>query len=410
MIKKLTTIGVTAAKPSDKRIEIADAGARGLYLVVQPSGAKSWALRYRRNGKPVKLTLGPILTLDKGEIEPKHVGIGDPLTLAGARKIAADVLHQIGRGTDPVAARKAVSGRDDGIETWLDAFVAKHVRVNNRVSMQKAVGRIIVRIKAEWSGRSVHDIRRTDVVALLDEVAVSAPVWANRFLACLRKFFNWMVSRDVIETSPCDRVERPTKEVSRDRVLTADELQATWRACDQLDDRGAAFIRLLIITGQRRGEVAGWLRSEIDRDVWALPGSRVKNGQAHRVFLSRQALEIIQSLPSGGDYIWGASPFWNFHRPKRALDAAVKLKTGSWTIHDLRRSVATRMVDLGVAPHVVEAILNHVKKGVSGIYNRSTYEPERRDAMQMWADKIGGTTRKPKRKTTGKVVPLRASV
>jgi integrase len=236
----------------------------------------------------------------------------------------------------------------------------------------------------------VHDIRRRDVIDLVEGIAGDRPVMANRTHAVLSKFFKWLCKRDVIAASPCIGVDRPTKEVARDRTLAADELRRLWQATEVLDASARACIRLLILTGQRRSEIAHLRWSELDGDVLALPAERMKGRQAHVVPLSTQAAAIVESMPRIGDYVFGAAPVEHFDRIKRALDERMGV-TPAWVVHDIRRTVASGMAKIGVSVPVIEKILAHRSgtfSGVVGTYQRHSFVPEMAVAMQRWADYV----------------------
>src|SRR5262249_928571 len=148
-----------------------------------------------------------------------------------------------------------------------------------------------------WSGRVVHEIERRDVRELVEAVAQDRPVMANRALAHLSKFFNWLCEQDVLKASPCAGVRPPAKEKARERVLSDDEIVALWRACDAVGGREGTVVKLLVLTGQRLGEVIGMCRTEINGDTWSLSGERTKNKKAHSVPLSMQALALIDDVP-----------------------------------------------------------------------------------------------------------------
>jgi hypothetical protein len=252
---------------------VPDRACAGLYLVVQPSGAKSWAVRYRRGGKTRKLTLGNV----------------EALPLAAARRAAADALHEVAVGRDPAADKQrrvaeseqaAALRASDTVDSLVAQFLAQYVERNCRPSTQSQVKRVFaVEVLPRWHGRSVHDIERRDVVALLDRIVADRPVLANRTRSHLGKFFSWLLARDVLKWSPVAGVERPAKETARDRVLTSTEVAAVWRACDQIDSEFAILVKLLLLTGQRRNEVAMcWSEIDADRRTWTLPAA-LQNGQ-----------------------------------------------------------------------------------------------------------------------------------
>jgi integrase len=214
------------------------------------------------------------------------------------------------------------------------------------------------------------------------------------------------------EANPVIGTNRAVDEISRDRVLSDQELTAIWRACR--DDDFGRIVRLLMLTGQRREEVGGMAGAEISfpQARWSIPRERTKNGRPHEVPLSSSAVEVIRSSPlaTSRDLLFGEGrgPFQGWSKAKAALDRRIDqsgAKVAPWRLHDLRRTVATRMAELGVLPHVVEAVLNHIsghKAGVAGTYNRALYSAEKRQALELWAEHVRTTVED----TTTKVIPL----
>src|SRR5262245_18881966 len=211
-INHLTTKSVENVKPKDKRREIPD--GRGLYLIVQPSGRKSWAVRYRFKQEPVKLTLGS----------------WPALSLKAARKAAADALHEVAQGHDPAAlkfdaqakAEQAEADRNrDTVERLAAMFIERHVRRKTRPASQRQSEHVFNKIVLPtWHGRSIHDIERRDIRELVEGVAETRPTMANRTLAHISRFFSWLCEQDIIRSSPCVGVKPPTKERPRDRALS----------------------------------------------------------------------------------------------------------------------------------------------------------------------------------------------
>jgi integrase len=401
---RLTAKSVENVKPGAARREVPDSGCRGLYLVVQPTGRKSWAVRYRYAGTPKKLTLD------------------GALTLAAARKAATDALHELAQGRDPAAlkfearasAEKATAARAaDTVEQWVAHFIERHAKKKTREnSWRQAVHVFDDIVLPAWRGRIVHDIKRRDIIELIESVAEDRPIMANRAHAHVSKFFNWLCERDVIAASPCAGVKRPSAENARDRILSDDEIKALWLACGDIGDPAGACIKVLLLTGQRRSEVAGMRRGEINGDVWTLAPERTKNKRRHDVPLSAQALAIIEGMPkiAGGDHVFtvsGWAPLSQFDRIKHELDAHMKPQT-PWVLHDVRRSAASGMAKLGIRLPVIEKCLNHTGgsfRGIVGVYQRHDFAAEKRDALQRWADHIDAIVRgEPARK----VVSLRS--
>jgi integrase len=382
---RLTTIAIENARPREQRYSIPDSGCRGLYLNVYPTGRKSWSVRYRFVGVSKNLTLD-----------------GFP-SLAQARKAATTALAEVVQGRDPViakvATKTAVTDRErDTVERLAEQFIEKHAKRHTRPSSIRATeGAFRNIIKPAWLGRTVHDITRRDVIELLDNVAADRPILANRTRATLSRFFGWLCERDIIAASPMVGVKPPSPERVRDRVLDDDELRRLWAAAEAIGGAVGAYVKLLLLTGQRRSEIANLKYSEIEGDVLAIPAERMKGKQAHIVPLSTQAAAIIASMPKlvpqvprPNDFVLGRALGWHFHHVKRDLDAHMG-NTPKWVIHDVRRSVASGMAKIGVPVPVVEKILAHRSgtfRGIVGTYQRHSFLPEMAAAMQRWADHV----------------------
>jgi integrase len=276
-------------------------------------------------------------------------------------------------------------------------------------------------VLSRWGSRRIQDISRRDVIELLDGIKDrGAPIAANRTLAAISKLFNWCIERGILEASPCNQVRRPSVEKSRDRVLNDGELGATWRAADQLGWPFGTMTQLLILTGQRRDEVAGMRWSEISGALWTIPGARTKNGLAQEVPLSSVAQAVLAEAPrfAKSDYVLstnGTAPISGFSKAKTQLDAGLlkiareeaaaegkndlsEVRVQPWRLHDVRRTLASGLARLGEPVHVIEAILNHKSgliSGVAAIYNRHQYFDEKRVALQRWGDHVGGLSTSP---------------
>jgi integrase len=398
MPKALTVQSVERLKPDpNKRLEIPDGLLTGLYLVIQPSGARSWAVRYRHGGRPIKLTLGPYPALD----------------LTSARAKAKEELRSVASGMNPAAEKieAARRARDGGVDQDLvsrqiDLFVERHLQPNRSESYAKDSKRLLEKeVRPLWGERRVQDITRRDVVELLDRIADrGAPITANRVLALIRRFFNWLIERSVVEKSPCDRVKAPAAEATRDRVLSDGEIRWLWKATERHAYPFGPFVRLLLLTGQRRDEVAKARHKEFSEPgLWRIPRERTKNGTAQDLPLSEAAQEVLADLPriSGpAGYLFtttGNSPISGYSAGKQRLDKLVleaaqeetaETELPRWTLHDLRRTAASGMARLGTPVHIIEAVLNHQSGAISGVaavYNRHSYTDEKRRALDAWS-------------------------
>lgn len=403
MAKALTTKAAEAVRPTKKRQEIPDGIVQGLYFVVQPSGAKSWALRYRFAGKPVKLTLGRFSPTGEGG-----------LSVAQARAAAGEALEQVERGENPSVEKKAtkaakinaqLEGRDR-IRNLLDEFEKRHLsKLKSGDQARDFLDRFILE---PWGERDVQSIKKRDVIDLLDEIADSGRVTtANRVLAHVRKFFNWCVSRDILDFSPVMGVSPPAPERQRDRVLSDNEIRWFWQACDAAGQPFGPLGKLLLLTGQRRGEAGEMTDAEISGDMWHLRADRTKNGRAHDVPLSKAAQAVlgdIKRIKSKAGYLFtttGETPVSGFSKAHKIISAKMAelvseeagegVEIPRWTWHDLRRTCATGLARMGVQVRVTEAVLNHVSGtggGIVAVYQRHDYADEKREALKTWGQAV----------------------
>jgi integrase len=383
---RLTIRSVEAIKPRPVRQEIPDSFLPGLYLIQQPSGAKSWAVRYRHQGTPRKLTLGG------------HPALG----LKDARELAAKALRAVAEGRDPgrekILARAA---KADSVHRIVEEFLERHVRRSNRPRSAQETERLLRQhVLPRWRGRMVHEVTRRDVLDILDRVVDGgAPIAANRVLAAVRKFFNWCVARDIIAASPCAGVKPPTVERARDRVLNDGELRLVWQVADKLGGTFGPLVKLLALTGQRRDEVAQmrWEEVDLENRLWTLPAGRTKNNKPHEVPLSNAALTVLKNVPhvTTSSFVFttngGASPASGYSKNKRRLDALLPADMPPWRLHDLRRSCASGMARLGINLPVIEKVLNHTSgsfAGIVGVYQKHSFADEKRAALEAWGRRI----------------------
>jgi integrase len=247
--------------------------------------------------------------------------------------------------------------------------------------------------------RPIDQIKRQDVSKVLDGIiANGTPMRANRALSAIKKLMNWYVMRGDIETSPVALLRPPTPEIPRDRVLNDDEIRAIWQHSATEDYPFGPFLKLLLMTGQRRTEVSAmrWSELNLDECIWELPASRVKNGRLHIVPLPLQVVDLLRSLSRflDSDFVFtttGRSAISGFGRLKERIEATLPENTPDWRFHDFRRTASTGMAKIGVMPHVIDAVTNHksgVVSGVGATYNRYTYFNEKREALEQWADHL----------------------
>lgn len=375
MRRKLTSKVVEFLNaPGPKRMEVWDTVLQGFGVRVSPTGRKVWFVMVRPDGCPRRVTIGTY-----------------PATsLADAREQAGKIIRdaQLGVFEKPADPETPTLG-----ET-IPLFVQLYAKPKNRG--WRRAERLLGPFKALFH-TPLHKIKRSDVVRLLDVLIASGkPYGANRALSAIKRLMSWALDRGMIEVNPIAGLRPPAKEHSRERILSERELSALLVAADAEGYPFGDLFKMLVLTGQRRGEVTGMHWSEIDfeRRVWTIPTGRSKNAQAQDVPLSEPVLNILQSIPRfvGSDYVFtttGTTPISGFGRAKDRLDAA--MGATDWRTHDLRRTTASGMARLGVPPHVVEKVLNHksgIISGVAAVYNRYGYEKEKREALTAWADYV----------------------
>jgi integrase len=445
MSKPLTAASVDKLRPSKERREIPDGACPGLYLVVQPSGAKSWAIRFRRpDGRPAKLALGSVYT--RPEKEPDTLPtIGGHLTLAAAHRLVTELRHEIAQGRDPAAVyiankqRLRVAAADAAANTfsaaardWIKEDASKNTRRWKEQARllgfeTKDLSPIEKGLATRWISRPVSEIDGHDIYAVVDETRTIGAPGLNRraagptesraraMLSCLSTMFDWLVKKRRVAANPCSSVPRPETPKARDRVLNTGEIMKFWKATDAAGEPFGPLLKLLLLTGCRLNEVAGMHDEELSEDnaQWTIPGNRTKNHRPHAVPLPPLARELLAGVDriEGSRYVFtttGRSPVSGWTKIKNRLDEAMG-NPPHWILHDLRRTAATGMAELGIMPHVIEAALNHIsgaKAGVAGTYNRAAYAPEKKAAFERWAAHILSLT---EINTTHNVVPLRGA-
>jgi integrase len=389
-------------------------------------------MRFRRpDGSHAKLTLGPVDL--SGESAGPPVS-GAPLTLAGARALASEVHRQRALGRDVIADQGAARERrrgaaDESASNTFSAlaprFIAERARPKTRrwhetarllgLRYAKSGGEpevITASLMHRWAGKPVREIDGNDIWRVVDETrrkgtpglerrSEKATVsQARAMFAALSAFFGWLVRERLVDVNPCSGLHRPEAPKPRDRVLSNAEIAAFWKAADGAGEPFGQLLKLLLLTGCRLNEVAGMTRGELAEDgaIWSIPGKRTKNGRPHAVPLAplaRKILSSIKPIESAAGFIFtttGRTPVSGWSKLKGRLDSAVKAAE-PWRLHDVRRTTATGMAELGIAPHIVEAALNHItgaKAGVAGTYNRAAYTTEKRRALERWASHVGG--------------------
>ncbi len=399
-IELLTDKRIKGLRADEGRFEIRDAKVTGLVLRVTASGAKTWSVQYRVKGKPgtQRETLGPY---------PR-------VSIADARGRADAILKRVSAGGDPKADAKARRARMT-VRELAERYLELHAKPSKR-SWRGDEQMLNLSVLPVIGDMAIADVHRRDITRVLDKVLErGAAIQANRTWEVVRAMFRWAVRRGDLDHSPHEGLGRPSKENRRDRTLSRKafedhtgetrpaEVAVLWEklpACP-MSEGMRDVIRLQLLTGQRSGEVAGMRLDELDLRAreWLLPPERTKNKRSHEVPLSAWALEIIRGAIARGHglpFVF-PSPTGDQAVESMAVAKAVKrslhaLGLDPFTPHDLRRTVATALIEQGELPVVVEAALNHIS-GAQGTvtaahYVRHPYAEEKRAALERWADRL----------------------
>ncbi|MGE4579383.1 MAG: tyrosine-type recombinase/integrase [Desulfuromonadales bacterium] len=401
---KFTDRSIQSIKPREERFEIWETGRKGFGLRVYPSGKKSWVFLYRYNGKSRRMTFGEYPAMSLSEAHQQHAA-------------ACCLLKE--NNVDPGAVEQAAKDearRAPTITDLVDEFIDGIKNKGNR-SWSEYDRNLKKDVVPAWGGRKVKDISRRDVILLLEDVfRRGAPNQSTQVLKIVRRMFNFAIERGILEANPAALVKPLAPEVKKDRFLSDNEVGIFWLALDScpMSDILKRALRLILVTAQRPGEVIGLRASEVDGHWWTIPADRSKNKRAHRVYLTKLALDLLPEPGAGGLYF--PSPRLPkpgedgnvdtkpievnalAHALRRAL-APSRPQTGTaepappalplehFTPHDLRRTAASHMASLGYGI-IVEKVLNHTNRTVTAIYDRYSYDNEKRQALEAWARKL----------------------
>jgi integrase len=342
-----------------------DEKTTGFGLRVTAKGARTWVAMYRHGGRQRWLTLGtyPVMPL------------------ADARQKAKDALNAVQHGADPAGEKKI----DRAADTWAslcERYLAEVARKDCKPKTLYEYERIINNVLLpKWRNLKAKDVTRAEVKALIGPIrARGAEIEANRVAAMISIIGNFGLEEEILESNPATRIKK-TKEQSRDRVLSADEIRAVWKAFDE------PALKLLLLTGQRSNEVAEMTWSEVDLEagIWTIAAERSKNRLSHRVPLVGEAARILRGLPREGERVFQHGLRGSFE------DARDGSGVAHFTPHDLRRTVGTGLAELGIDRTVIKKVLNHSEsknKDVTTIYDRHGYDNEKRDALTRWDERI----------------------
>ena len=399
--KILPDQGVTRLRPpKDRRVDYADKFVPGLILRITPHGVKSWSLLYRITGE--RGTEDHPL---KGKQRRLSLGKHPVVDLKTARTKARKALDDASNGIDPALKQKAkiATHRAQAANTFgrvVAEFIEKHAKPNTR--KWKATQRTFeIHVLPRWGDSPLVDIRRRDAIRLLDDiVAENKPHAATNVRKHCKTLFNWAIGRDLIETSPFDHVPIPVKPNKRMRSLKPEEIAVVWPAAEQLGYPFGTLHQLLLLTGQRRDEIAklrwAWCRLDDDVPCLEIPDTYYKSGRPHVVPLSTLALEILGRAPrfKGGEFVLstthGKRPISGYSQAKARLDKNVAggVIVEPWQLHDLRRTVVSGMAQLNISHEIRERVVGHALSGLDGTYNQWDYLPEKQRALETWAGQI----------------------
>ena len=387
---RLTDRKLNALKAGATRYEVMDLDVPGFGVRVSETGQRTFILiaRYAGSPNPTRRALGeyPAISLEK------------------ARTRARDWRDLIEKGVDPKAheaslRRQEIRKHQTTFGATAEDFIERHVSGQRRG--KDTAREIRNELIGTWGDRAIADIRREDVVNVIDAIARRpAPYLAHVVLGHIRSLFNWAINRGTygLESSPCDRL-KPAALIGakqpRQRTLNDAELRALWQASETIGYPYGPLYRLLLLTGARKSEVAGarWSEFDLARKVWTVPAERFKSNATHMVPLSEQAVAVLKSIPhfTKGDHLFsttfGEKHVAGFSKGKARLD---KLMAGvpPWVIHDIRRTVRTRLASLRIPDMVAEMVIGHGRKGIQRVYDQHSYEDEMREALELWAARL----------------------
>jgi integrase len=375
MKRVLTAAFVESVKLPEpgKRLDIWDSKLTGFALRVTETGAKSWCVLYRHQGRFRRLTIGSTAKFG----------------LADARDVARRILKDIAAGSDPVAAKRIEDAESFGSVAAL--YIERHAKVKKRSWREDA--RILDHdILPAWKDRPARDISRKDVIALLDAiVARGATIQANRVRALVSKIFNFAIGRDIVETNPVYKTARPGQETARERELSEAELKAFWTALEPEPPTIVGLFKLALLTAARSSELKGARWTEFDEQGWwNLPSTRMKAKRPHRVFLGPTAQALLRELANDSLYAFPSphrKPFVNLSKPwTRIIERA---DITNVTPHDLRRTAASYLARIGTDRETLSRILNHARSGVTGRhYDRYDRAREVQEALTRWDSRL----------------------
>jgi integrase len=383
---KLSDLFLKKLKPRGRTFIVWDTYQRGLAVAVHPTGNMAWKVIYSRNSRP----------------RWYHIGNVGAIDLADARKLASRVMFAVAEGKDPAAERAAERGKGT-FEELATQYIEEHAQRKNK-SWKQADALVRKNVLPRWAKLQAADISRADVKAMIRKI--DAPIVANQTLAAASAIFSWAVKQDLVKNNPCRGVDR-NETRARERVLSDSEIPKFWTAFDDAGLLVSSTLKMILLTGQRPGEVANMLREHIEDGWWTLPGEPVaelgwpgtKNKQTHRVWIPAPAQALIAELSDDasagfvfangrGTAVYGLSEAMRSICSKIGADRA--------TPHDLRRTFSTTVAGLGFGRDAMNRVTNHREGGISSVYDRHQYAEENKRVMETVAARLmtlvdGGT-------------------
>lgn len=390
-----------AEPPETGQYVIWDKQLSGFGIRISQGGARSFVIMFYEGKRKRRMTLGKFPALGLAEAR------------AEAKRVLANVM--LGRAPEMPSTSEKVLRFSEAVTLFVDMHCAK----NNRLGTAKETERLLRRHFEIKLGRMlVTDVTAGNIGSIIDGL-MSTPGEANHAFSAVRTFFNWARQRRHIDRSPCEGMRLPVRPKARDRVLTEIEVCRIYDAAKSTSYPYGSIVLLLLLTGQRRQEVSGLRWSEINWEdgTITIPAGRNKSNRAHVLPIAPMALDVLKSLPRLHSNVFPArgnpnNTFSGYSKAKHRLDELCNVE--DWALHDLRRTVATNLAGLGIAPHVVEKILNHSTgtiSGVAAIYNRFGYQDEMREALTLWESKLGEAIgQHVQRKQSTPVVTVRRTV
>ena len=350
---------------------------RGLQLRITSNNKRSWSLQYRFNGRVLKTTLG----------------VWPSVSLANARKLADRSRLQVASGIDPqTAKRKAKSDRLSFKEAWknFDMLHIDDLKPKTAKEYRRSAKRYIL---PKFKNIVLKDVKKADVVALMDRIRRRAPILANRTLALLRKFFNWCVGRDYIQVNPALSIPKAKKEMARSRILSLNEMRSIFTASSKLSNGNHLLVKLMLLTGQRQNVIARLESGELKEDYLEIEGDRNKSGERIKVPLSTIAKSLIEEFGNKeGKYLVsttnGEKPISGFSKLKLKLDKLSGVY--DWRFHDFRRGMITYLEENGLDRAYSERILNHKDRSITGIYARPQHRDHLKRVYEQWSEILSG--------------------